>query len=48
MQEQGIAILYADKFRHHRSGVSFTIAQAMNRGKFYDAKRTLKEFYTMD
>lgn len=46
MQQEGIVILYGDKFRHHRSGVSFTIAQALNRGKFYDAKRTLNEFYT--
>lgn len=46
MQEQGIAILYGDKFRHHRSGVSFNIHQALDRGKFYDAKKTINEFYT--
>jgi hypothetical protein len=41
--KNGIAVLYADKYRHHKAGGKHPIYQALNTGRFYDAYRTMKE-----
>lgn len=42
--DQGIAVLYEDKFRHSRAGKSFAIYQSLETGRFYNSKKTIKEF----
>lgn len=47
-KENNIAVLYEDKFRHYKSGRSIMIKQALDRGRFYDSKATIKEFISED
>lgn len=37
------AVLYEDKFRHHKAGKKHPIFQSLERGRFYDSQRTLVE-----
>jgi replicative DNA helicase len=41
---QGIAVLYADKYRYFKAGRRHPIYQALDRARFYDSKKTLDEF----
>lgn len=43
--KQGVAVLFMDKCRYHRAGGRFPIYQALDKGRFYDSKKTLDEFY---
>ncbi len=38
-----MAVLYEDKFRHHKAGKKHAIYQSLDRGRFYDSQRTLNE-----
>jgi hypothetical protein len=42
--EEGIARIYADKFRKYKKNKTWSIYQAMPTGRFYDAKRSHAEF----
>jgi hypothetical protein len=43
--ENGIARLYIDKARKCKRGATIRIYQALDRARFYDAKKTLETFY---
>ncbi|HPI18730.1 MAG TPA: DnaB-like helicase C-terminal domain-containing protein [Candidatus Kapabacteria bacterium] len=45
-KKERVARLYVDKFRQYPCGQTFSIAQALERARFYDKKRTLQEFLT--
>lgn len=47
-RERNMAILYEDKFRHHRAGRSIPIYQSLDNGRFYDSARTINEFLSED
>ena len=46
--EEGVMRIYCDKFRKYRSGQVVRIFQDVEKGRFYNANKTLKEFYTKD
>lgn len=43
-KDDGVAIIYEDKYRHHKAGKSIIVAQALDKGRFYDSKKTISEF----
>ena len=47
-KDQGIAVLYADKYRHHKAGESTPIYQSLDTGRFYNSKKTIEEFLSDD
>jgi len=47
-ERNNIVRLYCDKFRKHKAGMTFTIAQKKEIGRFFDSERYLREFHRED